>query len=313
MAHWWEAVAPALPGISGEFMEKLMKQGGAFLQMSEEVARQLGQGQDWMAAIDGLMADLRKRFEDGIGAPGGPWVGSGKGDAGDPMMAFWEIPLEHWRKMAGTWLGMPGAGLPPQEPLSQLLGMPGLGHGREQEEQYRELTQAALDYQRALGEYARFFSGTGLESVARMQQRLGELKESDDRITSARALYDLWISCCEEVYARQVMTDEYAEIHGRLVNASMTLKQRLGRLLDRHLATFGMPTRRELRTLQDRLQETRRENRALRSELEQLKQQVSQLQDATAAATRGGAPAARRTPRKKAAKKKVSARRRTAG
>ncbi len=307
MAHWWEAVAPALQGIPGEFMEKLMQQGAGFLQMNQEIASQLEQGQDWMTAIDGLMADLRKRFEEGSGSIAAPWGGSGRDGAGDPLMAFWEIPVAHWQKMADAWLGMPGAapgGLPFQDQLSQVLGMPGLGHTREQEEQYRELIQSALDYQRALGEYTRFFSGTGLEAVAQMQQRLRELEERGDRPTGARELYDLWVGCCEEVYARRVMIPEYAEIHGRLVNALMDLKQRLGRLMDRHLSSFGMPTRRELHTLQDRMQETRRENRALRSEMEQLKQQLAALQ-----ASAGPAPArrpARRKTAKKTVKKKVT-------
>ena len=47
--------------------------------------------------------------------------------------------------------------------------------------------------------------------------------------------------------------------------------------MDESLGGLNMPTRRELRTLQDRLQESRREFKALRTEMELLKEQVMEL------------------------------------
>jgi polyhydroxyalkanoate synthase subunit PhaE len=44
----------------------------------------------------------------------------------------------------------------------------------------------------------------------------------------------------------------------------MALKQRMSVMVDESLGALNMPTRSELRTLQDRLQETRRENKRLR-------------------------------------------------
>jgi hypothetical protein len=93
-------------------------------------------------------------------------------------------------------------------------------------------------------------------------------------IDSARALYDSWVTCCEEVYAEEVKTPDYARVSGQLVNAQMAVKQRMAIMVDEALGGMNMPTRSELRTLQDRLQETRREYKALRREVEILKREL---------------------------------------
>ncbi len=124
-------------------------------------------------------------------------------------------------------------------------------------------------------------------------------------VDSARGLYDLWVGCCEEVYAEQVMTPEYARIHGRLVNALMALKQRLSIMVDETLGALNMPTRSEVRTLQDRLQETRRENKALRRDLEELKARIDTLGGAESTATAQTSP--KTAPRRKTVAKKTAA------
>jgi anti-sigma-K factor RskA len=104
------------------------------------------------------------------------------------------------------------------------------------------------------------------------------------------------------------MTDEYTELHGRLVNALMRVKQRMSVIVDEYLGAMNMPTRRELRTLQDRVQEARRETKRLRSELDALKKQLGAAAPAPVSApvkaqAAPAAPAKPAAPRKKAATK----------
>ena len=73
---------------------------------------------------------------------------------------------------------------------------------------------------------------------------------------------------------------------------------------DEYLGAMNMPTRRELRTLQDRVQEARRETKRLRSELDALKRQIGGT--ATAAAP-AATPVATATPAKPAAPRKKAA------
>jgi class III poly(R)-hydroxyalkanoic acid synthase PhaE subunit len=151
-----------------------------------------------------------------------------------------------------------------------------------------------------------FFSGMGMKSIQRMRQFLEGLQTSGKVIDSARGLYDSWVSCCEEVYAEDVQSEEYARIHGHLVNAQMALKQRMSIMVDESLGAMNMPTRIELRTLQDRVQQARRENKHLRKELHSLQLQVAALSGQEALAARPGAlaqsaaaPAKRTIVRKK--------------
>jgi class III poly(R)-hydroxyalkanoic acid synthase PhaE subunit len=144
----------------------------------------------------------------------------------------------------------------------------------------------------------------GVGSVERLQWLVKEAEQKKKTIGSARELYDMWVQCCEAEYADRVMTDEYTELHGRLVNALMRVKQRMSFIVDEYLGAMNMPTRRELRTLQDRVQEARRETKRLRSELDALKRQIGGT--ATAAAP-AATPVATATPAKPAAPRKKAA------
>jgi class III poly(R)-hydroxyalkanoic acid synthase PhaE subunit len=155
----------------------------------------------------------------------------------------------------------------------------------------------------------RFFSNLGMLAANRLREKVQALVDDGKQIDSARGLYDLWVSS-EEVYGEQVMTPEYAKIHGRMVNALMAVKQKMSQMVDESLGAFNMPTRRELRTLQDRLQETRREYKALKSEVELLKEQMMELRKPAAKETK--APAAKAAPAKKATSKKKTVKKKAA-
>jgi len=193
--------------------------------------------------------------------------------------------------------------------FDRMLSAPGLGYSREEQGQYQDLTRRVLDYQRALQEYAAFFSHLGFKSVQRMRDFVQRQADGGKTIDSVRTLYDSWVACCEEVYGEEVATPEYARIHGKLVNAQMALKKRMSVMVDENLGAMNMPTRSELRTLQDRLQETRRENKQLRHDLDMIKRRLATLPAASPAPARttasAQAPAARKktTVRKKTATK----------
>jgi class III poly(R)-hydroxyalkanoic acid synthase PhaE subunit len=300
MEHWWQALAPAAGSdMARGFMDKMVEQGKFFFQMTEEIAGKMqgAAGQtDWTAAFENATVSLKEAFS--------------RLGAGDPsvhkMFAFWELPFDNWQRMASSLSPVPGdvlRNMPTEgmrSKLDRVLGAPGLGYTREEQGQYQELTRAAVEYQEALAAYLGFFSKMGVGSVERLQWLVKEAEQKKKTIGSAREFYDMWVQCCEAEYADRVMTDEYTELHGRLVNALMRVKQRMSVIVDEYLGAMNMPTRRELRTLQDRVQEARRETKRLRSELDALKKQLAGTAAAPAAAASPAKPAA---PRKKAAAK----------
>lgn len=274
--QWWKAFAPATPDMPRNFMEKMMEQGKMFFRMADTFTHNLPKGgsttEGW-TAWSKTLDDLQKAF-------------TGSQEEGDQaihkMLAFWELPYDNWQRMMSSLSPIPGdllRNMPhaPASTVDKVLSAPGLGYTREEQSQYQDLIRRSLDYQKALQDYMSFFSGMGVKSIQRMRETLERMQASDKVIDTARALYDTWVSCCEEVYAEDVQSIEYARIHGHLVNSQMALKQRMSIMVDESLGALNMPTRNELRTLQDRVQESRRENKWLRKQLHALQLQVAAL------------------------------------
>jgi polyhydroxyalkanoate synthase subunit PhaE len=304
--NWWKALAPAAPDASKAFMDKLMEQGKIFFRFGEAFAS--GKPGEAASAADGMafwtkaLEDIQKRF-------------SGSVDDGDNvmqrMMAFWELPLDNWQRMMSSMSPMPGDALRNmphdhvKDNFNRVLSAPGLGYTREEQGQYQELIRASMDYQKALQEYNGFYTRLGIKSIERMGSYIQGVIDSGKSIDSARALYDHWVMSCEAVYAEEVATPEYAQLHGHLVNAQMALKKRMAVMVDENLGAMNMPSRSELRTLQDRLQETRRENKKLRQSLHGIEKQIAALAGtpSESPATALRAPAVKTAVRKKAAAK----------
>jgi len=293
MEHWWQAFKPAAPDPSKVFMERMLEQGKVFFGLVEQMTRGLGPtatANDPTAGWDVLNKTLKGMQDAFAGAMGGGFAGPGDDSATQRLLGFWELPLDNWQRMMSTLAPTPGDWLrnmphgPVPDSLHRVLSAPGIGYTREEQGQYQDLVRSGIDYQRALTEYASFFSQLGVKSVQRMREVLTERGDAGRPIESARALYDAWIGCCEEVYAEEVSTRDYARIHGRLVNAQMALKQRLSIMVDETLGAWNMPTRAEVRTLQDRLQETRRENKRLRHDIDEIKRRVATLATSAEAA-----------------------------
>ena len=310
MDQWWKALSPAASDPSKLFMDRLLAQGKAYFATIERFTRGLTSGNDTSAgweALNKTFEDMQRAFTGGLGGFGS---GYGSGEANDGMrrmLGFWEMPLDNWQRMMSSLSPMMPGDLLRNMPhdhvkdsVERMLSAPGLGYTREEQAQYQDLVRRTLDYQNALQEYMGFFGKLGIKSVERLKEFLQARVTSDEPVDSARTLYDSWVGCCEEVYAEEVSTPEYARIHGRLVNAQMALKQRMSVMVDETLGAMNMPTRSELRTLQDRVQETRRENKHLRRELDAIKRRLGERPLIAASA-----PAA---PKKKVvARKKVAA------
>jgi class III poly(R)-hydroxyalkanoic acid synthase PhaE subunit len=276
--HWWKAFSPATPDMSRGFMERMMEQGKMFFRMADNFTRNLPQGgaatPDGWTAITKALDDMQKAFTGG----------QEQGDqALHKMMAFWELPYDNWQRMASSLSPIPGdllRNMPHdqvKENVNKILSAPGLGYTREEQSQYQDLIRRSMAYQKALQGYMSIFSEMGVKSVNRMREVLEQMQASGKVIDSARGLYDTWVGCCEDVYAEEVRSPGYAHIHGELVNAQMALKQRMSYMVDETLGGLNMPTRLELRTLQDRVQESRRENKSLRKELHILQHQIAAL------------------------------------
>ncbi len=268
--HWWQSVSPAAPELAHDFMGRMMEQGKQLFRLAESF-QNADSGDAQSGDLSETLAHLSAEVQRAL---------SSKGEGQTPgMMGFWEMPLHSWQTLVSSFSNLPG-GLPKGISSSgsgfdpeRFLSAQGLGYTREMQAKQLELIRLVGEYQKAHEEYSDFFSNLGERSIERLRHRLEEYRKAGEVIDSARSLYDNWVVTCEEVYGEQVKTAEYARIQGRLINALIKVKRQFGIMVDDQLGAFNMPTRRELRTLQDRIQDNRREIRLLHAQVHALREQ----------------------------------------
>jgi class III poly(R)-hydroxyalkanoic acid synthase PhaE subunit len=311
---WGKNALPTASPSDQDFFSQIIDQSKSYFQMAEHlnsafqtVSTVNQSASQWQEAINGMLTGMKEAFS--FSSPDGQktihnWMGVG------------ELPLDHWQRIASSLSFMPGdflQGLNTIDPmrmkdsiqthLDQFISAPGVGHMRERQWLYQELYRLGVNYQTALQAYIQFQNQIGLKSIDRFKSSFSNLEKKDIQLDSMRSVYDLWVDCCEEVYAESVITDEYVKINGNLINALMALKQHSRMLVDEVLEGFNMPTRQELNTLHDRSHDQWRENKKLRNELTVLKEQVAAISKPEPAKSKTPASTTRTTPVAKSTEK----------
>jgi hypothetical protein len=199
-----------------------------------------------LPGMDGL-----KGYLDWMQQAAASMMGQG-GKVAPPMPAF-----------AG-W-AMPGAGTTPTvglDALRGLLDMPAFGYTREQQAQQQALMRALLDHQQASARYQQLIARAQADGLERAQRKLAE---PGTRVDSLKAMYDLWVDSVEEAYAEIALSDEFREAYAAQGNTQMCVRQLQQRQVEQWCREMGLPTRSEVDTLGQRLQELRRELRRMQA------------------------------------------------
>ncbi|MGE7136416.1 poly(R)-hydroxyalkanoic acid synthase subunit PhaE [Luteibacter sp. NPDC031894] len=242
--HYQSWVREGLEAWSRQFDPKKPSAEGA---PSADVAGRLFAGLsgygDWMRSVLGGEAPGP------VFAKGLPPFGQGPGAQPD---------FEEWTRVA-----------------NDMLSMPAFGITREQQEEQQALLRAWIDY---LGHYQRYQAL--LHGVhERANEALREQGPATDE-ESMRSIYDRWVNLAEESYAEAALSEEFREVYASLVNAQMRVKLLQQRQVERVAVQAGMPTRKEVDSLGERLQAVRRELRqtqGLAAEVAALKAEVAAL------------------------------------
>lgn len=318
--QWWRAVAPMTPPAGRDVFDKLMDLSRGYFSMAERYVADSGGAQKGMDVINGWFENMQKTWTD--------WMHGGMhpDDRMKGLMTFWDLPLDTWNRLSASLMPMPGdftqafhpegaqAGLRGQ--VNRFLSIPAVGYTRESQEQYQRLAQLMMDYGNALQAYQMAFGTLAVQTTQDFQAAIRDNAKEGKTFTSLREVYDQWVEVSEAAYARFVMTRDYQELYGRLVNTLIAVKHQMARMVDQGLEAMHMPTHAEISTLQCRQQELRRENLRLRKEIQDIHAQLEAMrQRAIQPEPEAPAPAkgatARPAPAKSAAKpsgKSMSAR-----
>jgi class III poly(R)-hydroxyalkanoic acid synthase PhaE subunit len=271
----------------------MVEMGRGYFSMAEELMRKSATSEVPMDAFKTWMDQLSEALSN-------PASRASTAPGMKDFMAFWQLPLDTWQRFASSMMPLPGDlmkafrpegaaafGQDMHEHMDRFLSMPGLGYSRESQAQYQDFGRRLLDYQRAYQAYEAALSRVAVDSVDRFRARLEEASHREQPISSLRELFNEWVDVCEEVYGEYAVSEEHARHYADLVNALMAVKQEGSRLVDEALETMNMPTRREVSTLQQRLQETRREMQRLRGQVEKM---LETRADAPPSAQQAGKP-----------------------
>jgi len=265
------------------------------------VNRASGQAGDWLGLMQGVASRFAGR-DTSSAEVAGAWreAVQGQGDdmlqwvlgalrggtAGgfDPWLQQAAQTLEQWQRDSAPWLDMPAFGL-----------------GRNHQSRWQSLTRLQQDYQARSQAYMEQLRAALDQAFGRFEAKLAEHETLGSQLTSARALFDLWIEAAEEAYGSVALSDEFREIYGAFANAHMRLRAALQGEVEQVASQYGMPTRSEMDAAHKRIAELERSVRRLAATVARWAGDAGEAGDASAATAAKVTPAAKPRSRPAAA------------
>jgi hypothetical protein len=168
---------------------------------------------------------------------------------------FFELP----------WNAKLASGLGTTVPPAAALDMPALGLTREHQQRW----QRTADAGRRIGDAQRrlqyLWSDALREAAAAFAARLAPPQQTTVSTAALRSLYDSWIECAEEAYARTAHSDTFCNALADFVNASSQWRAELQASMEHWAKSLDLPTRSELNSLTQRLKSVEAQLDAQRS------------------------------------------------
>ncbi|MCC8470864.1 class III poly(R)-hydroxyalkanoic acid synthase subunit PhaE [Xanthomonas phaseoli] len=239
---WWSQLLPtqAAPQAQ-EAIDRFRTQAGDWLGTMQQVVAQFA-GRDTSA---NEVADAWRQAVQGQGEQLMQWtLGSLRGGSPggfDPWLQDAAQTLQKWREENAPWLDMPAFGL-----------------NRNHQSRLQKLARAQQEFQAQSEAYGEQLKAAIEQAFARFASKLSEHESSGSQLTSARALFDLWIEAAEESYADVALSEQFRKVYGGFANAHMRLRAALQEEVEQLSERFGMPTRSEMDAAHRRIAELER-------------------------------------------------------
>ena len=299
---WWGQLLPEQgQGAPEDAVRRFREQAGSWYGTMQEVAARF-------AGRDASSADVAQAWREAVQGQGDgmlQWMlqgarGSTQAGAAVPEFAAWLQQLQ-----AGPWLQSPA-----------------FGPGREHQARWQSLLRAQKEYQQHSRAYVEQIKQALDEAFALFEQRLAQHEQPGSQLTSARAMFDLWIEVAEEAYAKVAMSEPFQQVYAALGNTQMRLRAGVQREIEQMSERIGLPTRSEMDAAHRRIAELERGLRRLQAQVAMLAGTASvdpvaqpapaKVKPATRKAAKKAAPvtepAAKKTAARKAPAKKTTPR-----
>ena len=222
------------------------RQNGDWFAQMQQVAAQF-------AGRDSSAQDITNAWRQALGGDGAnPFELLFGGMRGKGLEGF-----EQWSEAAKPYLqGMRAEAM-------SALDMPTFGFTREHQEDLQALVKSQLHLKDAMSAYNTLMGKVSKAAYSRFESKLAEREEPGRQISSARALFDLWVDAAEEAYAEIALSPEFRKVYGAMVNAQMTLRNSVQRMAEQAAGSIGMPGRTELDSAHRKIAELERQVRRM--------------------------------------------------
>ena len=235
---WWAQMMPnAASGPADEAVHRFREQAGGWYGTMQQVAAQF-------AGRDTTSAEVAQAWRTAVLGQGDgllQWMLQGaRGHTQAEGPDLLQL-LETLQRQLGPWLQSPA-----------------FGPGREHQARWQALLRAQQDYQAHSRDYVEQIKQALDDAFTLFEQRLAEHEQPGNQLTSARAMFDLWIDAAEEAYAKVALSKPFQAVYAALGNAQMRLRAATQQEIERLTEGFGLPTRTEMDAAHRRIAELER-------------------------------------------------------
>jgi len=172
--------------------------------------------------------------------------------AGEAARAFSDFLREQFADFRLPWSSGIGAGAGHGAPPS-MGDSPAFGATREHQQRWQRMAEASRRIDDAQRRLQRLWSDALREAAATFAARLVPQHSSGVSAEALRKLYDTWIDCAEEAYARVAHGEAFCNALAEYVNASSQWRRELQASIEHLAKLLDLPTRSEINTLTQRL------------------------------------------------------------
>ncbi len=231
---WWSQLMPSGPSQANDAVARFNQQASQWFGQMQQVAAQF-------AGQDNSASEIGQAWRRAMGADAdNPFPGMLFPDMFKAMRGQGAHGLDEWLDQVKPYL----EGFQHQSQRWQQL--PAFGQYREHQERWQALQLAQQNYQQQTEAFNALMMKCAQRAFDVFEDKLTAHEEPGRQLTSARALFDLWIDSAEQAYADIALSAEFREVYGTLTNAQMRLRAAIQLEVEHLTGLFGMPTRTEI-------------------------------------------------------------------
>jgi polyhydroxyalkanoate synthase subunit PhaE len=222
----WQAFASALPGARPASAASSSFGFAPFIDAAERFAAATRSFRD---AVSGASAPAAQAAAETFG-----------NFLRDQFADFFKVP----------WGGIPDSMAPGASAPGEL---PALGLTREHQQRAQRATEAWRDMDEAQRRLQRLWSDTLREAASAYVARVGAPQTTGLTPDALNKLYDSWIDCAEEAYARTAHSEAFCDALADYVNAGSRWRRESNAGAELWAKLLDLPTRNEVNSLAQRL------------------------------------------------------------